>query len=208
VATATQAGQPGGPNKDGNTTTNGVAQLLAVAFAHDPLSAVLAADPGRRANILPWFFRACVRHAQAHGGVVTRPGGAALWLSGQFGPDVVQGFSCGMGGLPWRVGLGATARLLRHEACGHRLLHDSGVTTFGYLWFAGVTPDARGQGLARHLVEDVLAAQAERGHHTCLLTTESAQNVTIWSRTGFVVAGHHPRTPAGLPIWLMRRSVP
>lgn len=183
------------------------ATLLAQAFASDPLCTFMVPEAGAREIVLPWFFEACVRHAQRSGGVVSRSGGAALWLRGQMGPGVAEGFRCGLGALPLRIGFGTTLRLARHEGRGHDLLHARGVTSYGYLWFAGVAPEARGKGISRELVEDVTRAVRAAGLPTCFLTTENPANVTVWTRNGFQVVGHHPRTPAGLPVWLMERPL-
>ncbi len=183
------------------------ANLLSASFLDYPIMTALAGGIPRQRRVLPFFFRCCTRHAMARGGVVSEAGGAALWLDSQLGPSVGESIRCGLLALPFRVGFDRVRRAALHEKAAIALLEQAVRGRYGCLWFVGVTPDAQGQGVARRLVDASMADMAARGLEQCVLTTEREQNVTIWSRCGFEVAGHTHVPATDLPLWLMKRPI-
>src|SRR5688572_19081870 len=163
------------------------AQVLAHAFADDPLFTWAIPDRDRRSRALPHVFDGTLRHCARHGGVETVADGAAVvgWMTGAHlrmsARDVV---AAGLVSIPFRLGPAATRRLQAHEAACERALDAVAPARWAYLCVVGVEPAEQGRGHGAAVIRTALESMAT-DHDACLLKTENPGNVAIYERLGF-----------------------
>ena len=75
----------------------------------------------------------------------------------------------------------------------------------GYLFVLGVAPEAQGQGLARRLMEPILAEASARGV-PCYLETTAPKNVAFYEHLGYKVMRHAVEPVSGIDVWTFRRG--
>ncbi len=199
------------------------AEVLARGFAEEPGSRVLLPDPRTRATVLRtgahlelgWTMELGSVHVATVDGVV---GGVAIWHPpgrgtgslGGLGRALVQAVPA----LPrlLRPVPHKTSVLLRYspEAVPLVLARRRAVAraSAGLAWhlaFLATSPDHRGQGLARALLDRQLTRCDEDGAAAWLETTDPV-NPPIYERFGFATV-RHIRRAAWLPgLWVMRRD--
>jgi ribosomal protein S18 acetylase RimI-like enzyme len=199
------------------------AELVADAFADEPQTAALVPDPEHRRAVLLITARRLVRahlpYATAFGADIDgRLAGVALWnpphvrpsaLSGrrQWASDVAEARSTLLATLPATVAsLRTNGRAFARTLwVRQRHLRIAGAGPAWYLEVLATAQWARGRGVARSLVDHVLARCDADGIAAWLETTEEV-NVGIYGRFGFDtvvrIPGHKP-----LPdLWMMRRE--
>lgn len=178
------------------------AQLLADAFADDPLFVHLLPDDDERASRLPWLMKSFLRLTHARG-LVDRVDdhGLALWLPPRTRLDDASVIvRSGLVAAPARLGLATTRRLIEllHTE------HDEGeLADDWYLFILAVHPDARGTGAARRLVERGFRRADAQGIGVRLETNNPA-NVALYQHLGLTLQGQ-VAGPSGLAEWVLRR---
>ena len=164
------------------------AETLAEAFHDDPLLALLAPEPRRRAEIGRWFFQTSVDYGMRWGRVwVADDAAVSVWLPPGTRFDPLRSLRVGMGAFPCRVGWRPMLRIVRVApalARLHRLVRGP----HWYLMTIGTRPSRQGEGLG----SSVLAAgtsQADLEGLPCYLETSTRRAVDFYVRHGFDVVG-------------------
>ena len=180
----------------------GVARLLARAFADDPAMSYIWPDPAARARALPRLFRLLFDSDAAAGmRLVTASGEAATFWRG---PGKVRS---GTGELLRRaLPLLATfgAALPRALAVSGAIDRHMPAGDFWYLHIAGCDPAHQGKGHGRAAVRAGLDRAA--GRTRCYLETATEANLGFYAGLGFAVTDEW-RVGRGGPIfWSMLRE--
>jgi ribosomal protein S18 acetylase RimI-like enzyme len=199
-----------------------VADVLARGFAQDPSNLVLLPDPETRTRVLRTASRLELSSTMPLGSVQVATvdgviGGVAIWHP--------PGRSTSIGALGRALVHAAPALpsllrpmphkasvLLRHspEAVPLVLARRRAVAraSAGLTWhlaFLATTPEYRGRGLARRLLDRQVARCDEDGAAAWLETTDPV-NPPIYEKFGFTTIGHIAQA-AWLPgLWVMRRE--
>jgi ribosomal protein S18 acetylase RimI-like enzyme len=185
-------------------------EMLARAFARDPIYTTLFPDDFERAQALQRLFRGVLGYSFVYGQAHTTPAleGVAGWLSP--GNTTVTS---------WRMlrhGLGLALSMMRLKPQVRREfmaslaymdeIHKRQVAgPHWYLWVLGVEPRCQGQGIGGRLLQPVLA-QADRDGLPCYLETETQGGVDFYQRHGFEVLSDEVMPDLELRIWTMLRE--
>ncbi len=196
----------GGPEAVRRQRVLEAAGVLARAFAEDPFYVHVMPDEAARPAQLLWWMARLTAYGYRHGRVLTTAGpltGAAIWL----GPDEPRVSSlrmarAGMVGVPFRLGIRATRRLMELSGEWSPLQRREPPRHF-YLMAIGVDPRHQGRGTGSSLMAPVLA-EADRAGLSCYLETMTGADVRFYLRHGFQVASEG-RVGGLLPYWTMRR---
>ncbi len=188
------------------------ARIIANAFLHYPL--MLYAFEGRteaeRAQLLNKLYGKCVTAADMYGGVQVTPDelGAVIWLPGKnFTLTLPKEIRSGMWTIPVQLGPKATLRLMNHDAESEGWVRKNAAATMGYIWCIGVSPEARGRGYSRLLIEQSMEQMRQLGLTECWLKTEDAKNVTIYQKLGFTLMNEMTVKSSGIKSWAMRKMI-
>lgn len=164
----------------------GVTEVMAQAFQDDALVNWFHPNPLMQERLLRTFARLVFMNGailQVAGGTK----GTALWLEASkasAGPLSI--LLSGQAPLIPRFGL-HTFSLLQFDAAAEkarRKLVPGEERKALYLWFIGTTPQARGKGWARALMQPVLEF-ADREKRPILLETQKYQNISLYEHFGF-----------------------
>jgi GNAT superfamily N-acetyltransferase len=197
--------------------------MLARGFAEEPGSRVLFPDPETRRTVLETGarnrIRAAVGHGTAHGAFVgDELAGIALWdppgvptitLAGALrtASDKLSNAPRFARGLPHAASvlLGAGPEGLALVRARVRAVRRASRGLTWHLAFLATSPEHRGRGLARQLLDRQLRRCDEDGAAAWLETTDPV-NPPIYERFGFDTVVHVERA-AWLPgLWVMRRE--
>ncbi len=187
------------------------AELLARAFADDPMMRyVIGREPDRHGRLTA-IFRTAVRAGVLHGGVAQVHDGSeliatAVWLPTERIPaSFVTMLRSGMLWVPFSAGISCMARMQRHEGPLERRLHRRFQEATGYLWCVGVEPSATGRGAGRKVIELACDQMTSRGLDRCILKTENEANVALYEHLGFRTFETISDPQADLRSWVMMR---
>ncbi len=142
------------------------------------------------------------------GGVIVTPDqeGALIWLPGKNFPlTLSHEIKSGMGGIPFRIGIKATLRLMRHEAAAEKWIRNHAGDHFGYIWSVGVNNASRGKGYGRGLIDESIEQMRRQGMNEFWLKTEDPKNVAIYQKLGFELIYEKIVKSSGVTSWMMRR---
>ncbi|MEO8179176.1 MAG: GNAT family N-acetyltransferase [Deltaproteobacteria bacterium] len=182
--------------------------LLARAFAADPVLCHAEPNAVRRAGWMSLLYRACFRYAAATGGVeLVDERAAVLWLQSETEPPFWRGILHGSLRVMLALGWRAAWRCLRHEAWCAARVHALGLQRFGYIWILGVDPVAQREGLGRRALGAALASMRAHGHEVCILKTECRSNVAFYLGLGFEILDEYVVPATQLRCWLFRRGL-
>ena len=179
-----------------------LADMLARAFASDPVSCYLFPDPARRASSLRRFFGVQLRRSYLVRGEVwveQALQGAALWIPpSPPRPGLSEvAVQLGLVGV-FRRHLGVARRLARLLASRHpRAVHY-------YLGTLGTEPACQRRGIASALLAPVLARCDATGIPVYLESSRE-ENVRFYEARGFGVI-ETVDVPGGPRLWLMWRA--
>ena len=188
---------------------NYAADALARAFHDDPLQAYVFPDPAERAARSPEHFAPILRYGLLFGEVLTTEGaplGASVWLPpGGWEVTPERATAAGLDDLPQAIGEEAAGRFF--SALGAVEPYHLDVPPHWYLMVIGVSPEGRGRGLGRALIQPVMD-RADAAGLPCYLETAQPDNVAFYEHLGFtrVVAVIEPQS--GLRLWTFRRDPP
>lgn len=184
------------------------ADVLARAFANDPLWRYLFPEPTRRAALVHQAFRTFVPSFVANYvglGIGVPLEGVAVWsapdqapppLDALLGPNLLAlVFSPFLAAIP-RV----APVFARFEALQRRYAPDPHY----YLSTIGVLPEAQGRGRASALIRPVLAQADTRGL-TAYTETMTLENVPLYQHYGFVVREEVAVPDTDVRIWALLR---
>lgn len=189
-------------------------EVLARAFAADPLLHYLIPDESERDRILPRYYIALVRYGYLYGEVYTTVGrveGVAVWLPPGEPQDPLERARrlarSGLDQAPDVLGTAAFGRLVAVVGWLERARRGHVPMPHWYLNQLGVEPERRGQGIASALLRPVLDRAAGDGT-PCYLETFAPANLPFYRRLGFHVLDPDVEPSSGLPFWACRRPPP
>jgi ribosomal protein S18 acetylase RimI-like enzyme len=180
---------------------------LTRAFADEPMFRWVIPDPQHRARSLRVMNRGPLQYAIRYGHAMQSHRGLAVaaWLPPRCALTAFRTISCGILGVPFRVGFHAFRRF-RHANEVLAKIHRKHVPEpHWYLMVVGVDPELQGRGLGTALVKDGLA-RADRENVPCYLETAEERNLAFYERLGFVVVEATALATGGPRAWAMRRN--
>ncbi len=187
------------------------AESLARAFRDDPLQAYVFPNATERAARSPAHFAPLLRYGMLFGEVLTtqgRPLGAAVWLppeTWEVTPE--RAAAAGLDDLPNVLGEEAAERFFSVLGTTDPYHHRDVPTAHWYLMVVGVSPEARGQGLGRALLEPIMN-RADSSRLPCYLETAQPDNVAFYEYLGFKKVVEMVEPQSGLRLWTFRRNPP
>lgn len=185
------------------------AEALARAFYDDPLQAYVFPDPAERAVRSPQHFAPILRYGLLFGEVLTTEGtplGASVWLPpGEWEVTPERAEEAGLNDLPEAIGEEAAERFF--SATGAVEMYHREVPQHWYLMVVGVSPDGRGQGLGRALIQPIMD-RADAAGMPCYLETAQPDNVAFYKHLGFRQVVEVVEAQSGLRLWTFRRDPP
>ncbi|QXJ20940.1 GNAT family N-acetyltransferase [Actinomadura graeca] len=177
------------------------AAVLTDAFADDPVSVWLVADPRERGEALYEYFRLFVLHGQEAGAVHvaddgTGAHGCAVWMPSE-APDAAD--------LDDRLREVSGRHAARFSAFG-RIMHDRHPAgpAHDYLMLLGVASARQGRGLGAALLAHRQGQLDPAGVPTYLEATTGRAAKGLYARAGYRPHGDPIRFPGGLetyPLW-------
>jgi len=188
-----------------------VAAALARAFQDDPLQAYVFPDPETRAALSPTHFAPLLRYGLLFGEVLTTeggPSGAAIWLPPD-GWEVTpeRAAMAGLDELPKVLGDEAAERFFSALGAIDPYHHRDVPAAHWYVMVVGVSPEARGQGLGRALLQPMMD-RADTAGLPCYLETAQPDNVAFYEHLGFRRVVEVVEPGSGLRLWTFRRDPP
>ena len=185
------------------------AEALARAFHNDPLQAYVLPDPAERAARSPEHFATALRYGLLFGEVLTTEGaplGASIWLPpGGWEVTPERATEAGIDDLPRAIGEEAAGRFF--SVLGSLESYHRDVPPHWYLMVVGVSPEGRGLGLGRALIQPVIE-RADAAGLACYLETAQPQNVAFYEHLGFKQVVEVVEPQSGLRLWTFRRDPP
>lgn len=195
------------PLREENLTA--AAEALARAFHGDPLQAYVFPDPIERASRSPEHFAPILRYGLLFGEVLTtewEPLGASVWLPpGESEVTPERAAAAGLNGLPAAIGEEAAGRFFSALEAVEPYHRD--IPPHWYLMVVGVSPEGRGRGLGRALIQPVMD-RADAAGLPCYLETAQPDNVSFYERLGFRQVVDIVEPHSGLRLWTFRRDAP
>ena len=181
---------------------------LAAAFAEDELFDWFLRDDQKRDIGRKTYFDAIVRHVAFGTARIERPAGGgavAIWMPQ--GANAAASVSRDLQMLSAKLratGHGRAQRLFALESTlnAQRPTH----VAHADLWFLGVRPERRGQGLGSALLKAGLD-RLDRQNQAVHLQIANAAHLEFFQRHGFSVTNQVTVRPASPPIWGMWRDV-
>jgi ribosomal protein S18 acetylase RimI-like enzyme len=185
------------------------AAALARAFHDDPLQTYVFPDTAERAARSPEHFAPILRYGLLFGEVLTTEGtplGAAVWLPPggcEVTPERAE--EAGLNDLPRAIGKEAAGRFF--SALGAVEPYHRGIPPHWYLMVVGVSPEGRGRGLGRALIQPIMD-RADAAGMPCYLETAQPDNVAFYEHLGFRRVVELMEQQSGLRMWTFRRDPP
>lgn len=185
-----------------------VLETLADAFVDDPLfkwfvRSDARADAGRMKLfdlMLPQSSNSQITIDMVEGG-----GGVAVW----YAPGIAigpQGLFPKLAWLPGIVTVSGIGRISRPLIVAQMLKRIHPIYSCAYLQFLGVRRGFQGRGLGGALLRHGLA-RVDAAQHPAFLETTNADNLPLYMRYGFDIAGEHLLAKNGPTFWAMPRAV-
>ncbi len=174
------------------------AGILTAAFADDPVSQWLVADPDDSRRIHHEYFHRFVRHAVAIGTVeIAEDSACAVWFPSD-APDPGHDLAAIAGPYAERFSL------------FERIMHDwhPAGSAHDYLMLLGARPDQQRRGLGSALLRHRHADLDPAGKPTYLVATTRRSAHGVYARAGYRPLGAPIRFPEGLEIYPLWRDPP
>ncbi len=187
------------------------AESLARAFHDDPLQAYVFPDAAERAARSPAHFASLLRYGMLFGEVLTtqdKPLGAVVWLppeTWEVTPE--RATATGLDDLPNVLGEEAAERFFSVLGAIDQYHHRDVPPAHWYVMVVGVSPEARGQGLGRALLEPIMN-RADASGLPCYLETAQPENVAFYEHLGFKKVVEVVEPKSELRLWTFRRDPP
>jgi ribosomal protein S18 acetylase RimI-like enzyme len=185
------------------------AKALARAFHDDPLQKYVFPDPVERETRSPEHFAPFLRYGLMFGEVLTNEGtplGASIWFPpGQWEVTPERAERAGLNDLPGAIGEVAAERFF--SALGAVEPYHRDLPPHWYLMVVGVSPEGRGRGLGRALIQPIMD-RADAAGLPCYLETAQPDNVALYEHLGFRQIVDVVEPQSGLRLWTFRRDPP
>ncbi|HEX8250077.1 MAG TPA: GNAT family N-acetyltransferase [Pyrinomonadaceae bacterium] len=187
------------------------AKSLAQAFHDDPLQKYVFPNAEERAARSPAHFAPLLRYGMLFGEVLTTKGyplGAAVWLppeTWEVTPE--RATAAGLDDLPNVLGEDAAGRFFTALGATEPYHKQDVPPSHWYLMVVGVSPEARGRGLGRALLEPIMK-RADASGLPCYLETAQPDNVAYYEHLGFKNVVDMIEPQSGLRLWTFRRDPP
>jgi GNAT superfamily N-acetyltransferase len=184
------------------------ANVMAGAFAADPLGSYLLPDDRNRLEVMRWFWCEALRQSYPHGRTYTTAPeiwGIASWLPPGARREMFWGLWLAILQTLYRVGWRSTHRVFALLEFTEKLRIRHCPSPHWYLDGLAVTPESQGRGIGSLLLQPVLDL-ADREEQSCCLYTSTERAVRFYQRQGFVVCEEAPFQTAAPPLWFMVRS--
>ncbi|ACK64908.1 GCN5-related N-acetyltransferase [Rippkaea orientalis PCC 8801] len=184
------------------------ANVMAGAFATDPLGSYLLPDARNRLDVMRWFWCEALRHSHPHGRTYTTAPeilGIASWLPPGVRRKMFWGLWLSILQTLYRVGWRSTHRLFALLEFTEMLRVRHCPSPHWYLDGLAVTPESQGRGIGSLLLQPVLDL-ADEEEQACCLYTSTERAVRFYQRQGFVVCEEARFQTEAPPLWLMVRS--
>jgi ribosomal protein S18 acetylase RimI-like enzyme len=184
------------------------AQVLALAFQHDPIACYVLPEATQRHRVLHWMFQRHLRYGERYGVLTTTPtvDGVAIWLPpGQTTPTLWRLLRTGALPAPLKVGWHAFQRSMAFLALTSTWHHRHAPAPHWYLYYLGVTPARQGHGIGSALLSPLLA-RADTEALPCYLETGMERNVGFYERHRFHVVAEGTLSRGGPRLWAMVRA--
>ena len=184
------------------------AQVLALAFHHDPIACDVVPEATRRHRVLRWMFQTHLRYGERYGMITTMTPvqGVAIWLPpGQTTPTLGRLVRTGALAAPLQFGWGVFRRSMAFLALTTVWHHRYAPVPHWYVYSLGVTPTRQGHGIGSALLQPLLA-RADTEALPCYLETGVARNVGFYERQGFQVVAEGGLPRGGPCLWAMLRT--
>ncbi len=184
------------------------ADVMASAFAADPLGSYLLPDTRNRLDVMRCFWREALRHSHPYGRTYTTTPeiwGIASWLPPGVQRETFWSLWLSILQTLHRVGWRGTYRLFALMEFTEMLRARHCPSPHWYLDGLAVTPESQGRGIGSLLLQPVLDL-ADRGKQACCLYTSTERAVRFYQRQGFVVCEEACFQTVAPPLWLMVRS--
>lgn len=165
-------------------------QTLAEAFTDDPLIAIVAPDPAKRARAARTFMAGPVDYGIRYGRVWANDDASALavWLHPETGPlSTPRMLRVGMWRMPFVLGMSGMNRFFKAMSVTESLHHQVEGPHW-YLMAVGTRAARQGQGLGSALVE-MGTSRADEAGLPCYLETATDSNIAFYRKRGFEVVG-------------------
>jgi len=175
--------------------TQAAGDLLAQAFADDPLTVYTIPDPLRRRRVLAWAHTRWCAFLISIGHLFTTDN--LEGIAGWFPPDSDHDIGlwtfmrAGLATAPLRFGLRNVRRVLRTNADVQRHYRKEIAGPHWILDVLGVDPRYQGRGVASALLEHTLA-QTDQAHVPSYVITHNLHNVAFYERFGFQLLSSTP----------------
>lgn len=183
-----------------------LAGTLAAAFQDDLALSWIVTGAGKRAHMLPGFFKVMAEQSRRHGEILASPNGGAVSL--WYPPGAISDgvFASVYDNLRMLAGFGLNLPrgLKVAEEMYKRHPHPQ---PYAYLRYVGVAPEAQGKGWGGSLVRAGIARAAAQGQGV-LLETATPDNVTIYTRLGFEIVEEWKVPGGGPKFWTMIHPTP
>ena len=183
-------------------------EMLARAFADDPLTRLLSPDPARRESKARWYFSAVARYGFAFGEVWTvgEIDGVAIWWAPEYVmPSSARASYVGFDEGPFVLGIDVwEASLEVGWMVGE--VHQRAISEpHWYLNILGVRPECQRRGLGGQLLTTMLE-RLDRDRVPVYLDTGTPENVAFYQGHGFTLAGHAEDPEHQVHVYGLRRD--
>lgn len=184
-------------------------QLMARAFAIDPLAVYTCPEPQDYARRMPWHFSASIRYGHLFGEVITTTSQRAA-IGVWFPPGATETTPerlalAGLDQAPQKLGAPAAARFATVSDHIDNLHADEMTEPHWYIWLLAVDPQYQGQGLGGALLRS-LTSRADAQGAPVYLWTVQPHNVPFYEHLGFQVVTHAVEPSSRMPFWTLRRN--
>ncbi|MEM6912341.1 MAG: GNAT family N-acetyltransferase [Pseudomonadota bacterium] len=187
--------------KAGPDDVGSVAQIIAEAFADDPITQWAFGQP----DLFRQALITLINDVYLPRGFVTKASSnaASVWLRpGESAESSFLGMLRFIATTLPKAGPRPIIRGMKLDACMDALKPKS---PFLYLFLVGVCPGAQGQGLGGLLIKDGLQ-EADKGGFPAYLESSKEENIPLYERHGFQVIEKAQVDDTSPPFWTMLRE--
>ncbi len=186
---------------------DGASAVLARSFTASPVCRYLVPDDEDRESRLIPAYRAFTAYILLSGEAWTTTGkilGVALWLPPSYLPNPEYWEVSGLSGLSSDLGAETTDRMFGYHGYLQSVRERKVLDPHWYLMILGVDPSSQSRGIGSALIEPVLH-RSDRDCIPCYLETDQSQNISFYSRHGFVVETEDVEPLSGIRFWGLAR---
>ena len=184
-------------------------QLIARAFAADPLAVYTCPEPQEYTQRMPWHFSASIRYGHLFGEAITTAGhreALGVWFPpGATDTTPERLAQAGIDQAPQQLGAAAADRFATVSDYIDGLHAEEMVEPHWYVWLLAVDPQRQEQGVGAALLRS-LTTRAAAQEVPVYLWTVQPKSVPFYEHLGFQVVTHAIEPTSQLPFWTFRRN--